>query len=128
MASKTATDFYSKDQNKKIRVESSLKPIKNKKMLHNNKIIHGNNSILTKKTNNDLFNLQSNLKSRTQNAFNQNTKVSTLGATGDINKQSEESTNKCHNYFIGFQFGGSLEDTKKIKKSKRKTKSSKYHK
>ena len=102
MASKTATDFYSKDQNKKIRVESSLKPIKNKKMLHNNKIIHGNNSILIRKTNNDLFNLQSNLKSRTQNAFNQNTKVSTLGATGDINKQSDDSTNKCHNYAFMF--------------------------
>ena len=127
MASKTATDFYSKDQIKKIRVESSLRPIKNKKMLHNNKLIHGNNSILIKKTNNDLFNLQSNLKSRTQNVFNQNTKVSTLGATGD-NKQSDDSTNKCHNYFIGFQFGGSLEDTKKIKKTKRKNKSSKYHK
>ena len=125
IAAKTTSDFYSKEYNKKIRIESSLKPIKNKKILQYNKIINGNNSIGIKKTNSDLFNLQSNLKSKGQRIFNQNTKVSFLGTTGDNNKQSEDSINKCHNYFIGFQFGGGQEDNKKIRKTKKKSKSSK---
>ena len=122
MAAKTSSDFYPNDQRKR-KIESTLKANKNKKIFQLNKKINEKNSI--KKTNSDLLNLQSNLKSRAQNSFNQNFKVSFLGTTGDqIKKQNEDSIHKYHNYFIGFQFGS---DDKKIKKHKRRNKSNKYY-
>ena len=121
-AEKTSSDFYPNDPNKKTK--NDLKPIKNKKLFQKN---NENSSNLIKKTNSDFFNLQGNLKNKNQNIINQNTKASFMGNIGDqMNKQSEDSIHKYHNYFIGFQFGG-LEDNKKIKRQKRKNKSGKYH-
>ena len=122
LAAKTSNDFYPNDPNKKIK--NDLRLIKNKKIFQKN---NENSSNAIKKTNSDFFNLQSNLKNKNQNIINQNTKASFLGNTGDqMNKQSEDSIHKYHNYFIGFQFGG-IEDNKKIKKHKRKNKSGKYY-
>ena len=92
-----------------------------------NKKISDNNSNLVKKTNSDLFNLQSDIKNKTQNEF-RNSKNTFFGPNGDqMYKQSEDSINKYHNYFIGFQFGGGLYDNKKIKKQKKKIKNNKYY-
>ena len=127
-AARTSSDFYPVESVKISKNESALKIIKNKKILKMNKKINENNSNLTKKTNSDLFNLQSDLKNRIKTGFiNKNSKTSSMGILGDQNsKQSEDYINKYHNYFIGFQFGNGIEDNKKIRKKRRKSKSSKY--
>ena len=126
IAAKTSSDFYSIEPSKRLKNESALKPIKNKKNTQMNKKISDNNSNLVKKTNSDLFNLQSDIKNKTQNEF-RNSKNTFFGPNGDqMYKQSEDSINKYHNYFIGFQFGGGLDDNKKIKKQK-KIKNNKYY-
>ena len=122
-------DFYFAESTKRAKNESVLKPIKNKKFFQINKKINENNSNFIKKTNSDLFNLQSDLKIKIRNGYINNNinKTSSMGGLGDQNcKQSEDSINKFHNYFIGFQFGNELDDKKKIRKNKRKSKSNKY--
>ena len=118
---KTSSDFYTIESNKKNKYDLSLNPIKNKNIYKTSKKINSN---LIKKTNSELLNLKNDMQKKVQSGFQQNDKTIIPMSNGDqIHKQSEESPNKYHNYFIGFQ----QEDNKKIKKEKNKNKSNNKH-
>ena len=125
---KTTSDFYSMDSNKKNKNDFTLNAIKNKNIFKTSKKNNVNNSNSMKKNNSDVFNLKNDTQKKVPSGFHQDSKNIIPLSNGDqVHKQSEESFNKYHNYFIGFKFGGSLEDSKKIKKEKRKIKVNNRH-
>lgn len=69
-AAKTnANDFIFAESTKRPKNESVLKPIKNKNFFQTNKKINEINSNLIRKTNSDLFNLQSDIKIKKRNGY-----------------------------------------------------------
>ena len=112
ISSKTTNDLYTKESNKKKNIKNiqSLKSIKNKNIY---KIIKRNDDSrsLLKKTNSNIFNLESDTKNKKNNGF-------FFRKIGNLSYKKTDYSNKYHHYFIGFEHESDNEKNKKKNKNK----------